>query len=444
LSGVALRSAAFVEVRGEHLDHLQVYDYRRERGGYVRGDQVRRLDPTGDSPPEMLAVLRFLRDAAGHEALGIAFAMAYFQAATAEATRSESGVEALDALGTLADRLARRASAGAAPSRVATVALAAHLDVAAGYGVRFTSHERDARMLVCYDGEAFRRVLALPSRPAQRANAALALTREECADPALGPTERERLDEWSAEVLDRVDTSALPGYLANRVALRRAGVWSRLAYLRARRGEPAQSAAQRAVAELAAVRKGELTDEDLAAHNTAAMRVGAMRWAAALPPTAAQSPRLAAEPGRPGETCISLLAAQGSVLLRRCTYGIVWTASARANREGNALAVAVQTGEAWLELWVFHRDARGWSVRALPPAATVPESGYAELAGWVPGGREMLVAREARGEGKYRRSFEVVRLDTLAVTRQAGDAAQLGAFQRWQDPGWKAATLSTR
>jgi len=56
----------------------------------------------------------------------------------------------------------------------------------------------------------------------------------------------------------------------------------------------------------------------------------------------------------------------------------------------------------------------------------------------------MLVAREARGDGKYKRSFEVIRLDTLAVSRQARDPGILGPFQRWQDPSWKAATLSIR
>jgi hypothetical protein len=434
-----------VEVRAERLDYLQVYDYRRERGGFVRASQARRLDPEPGSASELLALLRFLRDSTGAEALGIGMAMAYVQAASPEAMRGADGVEALDALGTLADRLAQRASAGVPQSKAAAAALAAHLDVAAGYGVRFATYERDGRMLVCYDGDAFRRVLALPARPEQRVRAVLALTREDCADPALGPAERERLDEWRAAALDRVDSAALAGYLANRVALRRAGVWSRLAYQRARRGEPADAAAQRALAEFAAVRKAELTDDDFAEYNTAAMRVGASRWAALpAPAPPARSLRIATEPGRAGETCVSLAAAGGAALARRCSYGIVWTASASANREGNALAVAVQTGEAWLELWVFHRDARGWSVRVLPPAATMPECGYVELAGWVPGGREMLVAREARGEGKYRRAFEVVRLDTLAVARQSADAAVLGPFRRWQDPAWKAATLSVR
>jgi len=56
----------------------------------------------------------------------------------------------------------------------------------------------------------------------------------------------------------------------------------------------------------------------------------------------------------------------------------------------------------------------------------------------------MLVAREARGEGKYKRSFELVRLDTLSVERQSGDPAALGAFQRWQDPSWKRMSVSVR
>ena len=62
----------------------------------------------------------------------------------------------------------------------------------------------------------------------------------------------------------------------------------------------------------------------------------------------------------------------------------------------------------------------------------------------MPGGSEILVAREAKGEGKYRKSFEVVRLDTLSVARQAGDPEILGAFKRWQDPAWKQHTLSLR
>ena len=82
--------------------------------------------------------------------------------------------------------------------------------------------------------------------------------------------------------------------------------------------------------------------------------------------------------------------------------------------------------------------------KALPPAAATPEIGVAEWAGWVPGGQQMLVAREARGQGRYRKSFEVVRLEGLTTERVTGDVAALPLFQRWQDPAWKRQTLSLR
>ena len=438
-----------VEVRGERLDYLQVYDYQRERGGFVHASLVRRVKLAAEGAPELLSIVRFLRDTPGAEALGIGFAVAYVQAAPAATLQGEAGIELLDALGGFADRLARRASSASARTQAGETALSAHLDVARRYGINFASHERGGRMQVCYDGDAFRRVLALRSNPAARARAALALTRYECIDPDLGPLQRSRLDEWRAEVLDGVDASALPGYLRNRVLMRRASVWSSLAYQRARRGEDAGEAATHALSALAGIDKSELTEEDQVVYNDAAMRVSASRWAAAPAPAGTKGKRayVVTEPGGPGETCILLLDDQHDVtnpLLRRCTYGIVWAGSASLNREGNALALAVQPMDAWREVWVFRKRGNGWTVGVLPPAATVPEIGYAEFAGWVPGGKQMLVAREARGDGKYQRNFEVMRLDTLAVARQAGDPAILGAFQRWQDPSWKAQTLSLR
>jgi hypothetical protein len=118
--------------------------------------------------------------------------------------------------------------------------------------------------------------------------------------------------------------------------------------------------------------------------------------------------------------------------------------STAQNREGTALAVAVQPTESWREMWIFRKSAKGWTIRVLPPAAFMPDVGYAEFAGWVPGGARMLVVREASGEGRYRRRFEVVRLDTLAVERQAVDPGALRAFRRWQDPAWKRETVSMR
>ena len=371
------------------------------------------------------------------------------------------GAEAFDAIGTMADRLAQRASSGSttsapspgnAPSR-ADAALAAHLEVAARYGVAFKSFERDGAMRICYDGEAFRRVLAMAAADAtERARAALGLTRPECIDPALPVTERQRLDAWRAEVLDRVDSAQLARTWKSRIAMRRAGVWSALAFQRTRHGDGAQAeaAAKRAIAELADVDRSELGDDDVVAWNDAALRVGASRWAAApMVAKTARNVRIVTAPGEPGQTCVSLVDAakpdRTAPLAKRCTFGVVWAESAVLNREGNALALAVQPMEAWRELWVFTRQSKGsWSVQMLPPSTVAPELGYAEFAGWVPGGKQMLVAREARGAKGLKHNFEVVRLDTLATERQASDPSVLGPFMRWQDAGWKRETVSIR
>lgn len=443
-----------LEVRGERMDYLQVWDHKRERGGFIRASEVRRVALTEDEAPALLAVLRFVRDTPGAEALGIGFTAAWLQAAPGPVLAGGQGAQALEALGTLADRLAHRASA-VVPGKTPGATLSAHLDVAQGYGVRFVSYAVEGRMQVCYDGEAFRRVLAMAqAAPDQRARAALGLTRPECIDPDLPAHARAGVQEWQAQVLERVEVSALPTYLRNRVQMRRAMVWSALAYQQARKdihGPGVSASAARALTELAGVSKDDLPDEDQSAYNDAAMRVGAVRWALVpsvpVPAAARARPTLVTEAGAPGETCVLLVDARHgpqAPLLRRCTYGVVWASSARHNREGTALALAVQPLEGWRELWVLRKTTEGWVADVLPPAAAAPETGVAEWAGWVPGGQRMLVAREARAQGRYRRSFEVVRLDGLSVERVTGDVAALPLFQRWQDAAWKRQTLSLR
>jgi hypothetical protein len=396
-------------------------------------------------------VIRFLREMPGREALGIGFAAAYIQAAPAEVLRGPDGAEALDALGTFAERLARRSSAGTA-DKAAQAELSAHLDVATRYGVRFTTREADGKVALCYDGDAFKRVLAMPSASAeQRARAALAVTRPECMEGNLRPSERLAFDTWRAEVLDRVEPEALPALLKNRVHMRRASVWASLSYQGARRGEATGESAKRAFTEFASVRKEDLTEGDARAYSDAAMRVNASRWASVPAKPAAKDvdprPKLIAASGPGGETCLLLVDAKHDAtnpLARRCTFGLPWLESATVNREGTALAVAVQQTDAWREAWIFRKTGTQWNVRILPPATFTPSVGYAEFAGWVPGGSQVLVAREAASEGKYQRTFELVRLDTLATVAQAGEPAHLSVFQRWQDPAWKRSTLSLR
>ncbi|MSQ20905.1 MAG: hypothetical protein EXR39_15455 [Betaproteobacteria bacterium] len=434
--------------------------HRRERAGYIRANQVKRLTLAQSELPELLAIIRYLRQASGSEALGIDFASAYIQTASAKTLNSEDGIEVLDALGLFADRLAERASAPTKLGKSARLAVAAHLEVAHRHGVKFITHKQDGGVRMCYDGDAFRRTLALSSTPEQRAAAALGLTRPECVADETRVMERRQLDEWRANVLDHVEPGTLPPYLKNRVRTRRAAIWASLAYQRTRSGlqigesADAEAAAQRALTELAGVNKLELADDDLSAYRDAAMRVNASRWAAgpSIAPIAPGNgprekyrPRVVTVFGEPGETCIHVVDGHADrPLAKRCTYGIAWVGSATVNREGTAVAIAVQSAEAWRELWVFHRMDNDWTVRVMPPAAAMPGIGYAEFAGWRPGGAQMLVAREAVGEGKYLRSFELVRVDTLAPVRQASDPDLIDAFKRWQDPLWKQQTVSLR
>jgi hypothetical protein len=446
-----------LEIRGEQGDYLKVYDHRHERAGYIKAPSVRVHSLHPAAAPDLLAVLRFLRETPGAETLGIAYAAAYLKAAPAEAIDGE----VFEALGHLAERLARRASATpastATPSTMGTEAraaqIAAQLEVAAAYGVTILGFESEGQIRLCYDGEAHRRVLALPATPTQQALAALALTRHDCVAPDLTPSERFKFDTWRTEVLDRVATNALPAVLKNRLRLRMAGVWASLAYQRARRPEPGAAAVsqagERALTALAGIDKAELMESDAATYNDAAIRVGASRWAAAstAPPNTTAALSLTLSAGQAGETCVHLIdAKQGKdkPLLSRCTYGVVWAASATANPQGTALALAVQPLDTWREMWVFHREADGWQLDVLPPGADKPGLGYVEFAGWVPGKPQLLAARETRGDGRYRISFEQLRLPTLEVEKQADKPGNLSSFYRWQSPLWKAQTVAIR
>lgn len=447
---VALWAGDSLEVRAEKGDYLQVWDHRRERGGYVRATALRRVSLEADGAPELLSVLRFLKDTPGSEALGIAYAAAYLRAAPAEAIDGE----VFAALGTMAERLAQRGSGAAAGKNGTQVA--AQLEVAAAYGVAMRSVELEGQVRLCYEGEAFRRVLAVSATPLHKAQAALALTRHECVSPLLTPEERMQHDLWRVEVLDRVEARKLPELWCHRLNLRRAGVWASLAHQLARRPEikteTVALAGTRAVEALAAVDRDALAETDLAAYSDAALRVGASRWAAEAgadpvgkPPPNKLALRVA--PGKPGETCVLLVDARHdgqAPLLRRCTYGVVWPASAEANARGSALALAVQPLDTWRELWVFRLKPGGWTVDVLPPAARDPGLGYVEFAGWGKHKEHLLAAREVKLGARYKRSFEVLSLNTLDTLREAQQASALSEFYRGQSANWKSRTVALR
>jgi hypothetical protein len=430
-----------LEVRGHALDYLQVYDHRLERAGFVRADRVRIVPMRADDAPGLLAIVRFLRDMPGNEALGIAYAAAYLKAAPGRAIDAEP----FDALGVMAGRLARRASTNR--NKALEQALSGQLEVVADYGVTIRSIARGDGVRLCYDGDAFRRVMALDATATQKATAALALTDPACVDPDLPPVQRTAFDTWRADLLDRVPRAGLPRYVQNRLHMREASVWAAIAFERTRHRQPAQPAASRAIDELAAVDTRALVESDRDDYNDAAIRVGASRWAARPPAGAGKGLHIAAAPGRPGETCIRLLDRRHDAktpLAQRCTYGTVWASSARANADGTALALAVQPMASWRELWLFHVVGKQWVIDVLPPADDDPRLGYIEFAGWVPGDRLMLVAREARVNGRFVHRFGILDMASLATTRQADKPSSLSQFYRYQDAAWRSQTVSLR
>jgi hypothetical protein len=431
-----------LDLRDARGDYLLVYDLRREREGYIRATQVRLTALTPQEAPELLAVVRFLRDTPGAEALGISYAAAYLKAIPASALTAEP----FDALGTMADRLAQRASSVQSKSAQATIS--AHLEVVSALGVTMKGFDREGAVQICYDGDVFKRVLAMSSAdPAELARAALGLTRHECIDPNMGPIERYQFDQWRADVLDRVPTNGLNPGLESRVLMRRAGVLASLAFWQSRRGLDPQLAAERSIVDLASVDKSVLDEEGLRDYAEAAVRVGASRLAAQNSATRGGRLVVHTAPGAPGETCVSLFDAKrqdGEPLIRRCTYGTVWSASVSANGEGTALTLAVQPLATWRELWVFRQSAAGWTASVLPPNLDGPGLGYIESAGWDPTSKRLLVCREALVNEHLLRRFELVRLDTLATEHQASTPEYLTAFARWQDPVWRSNTVALR
>jgi hypothetical protein len=445
----------WLEVRGEAAGFLRVYDHRHERPGYVRRTSVRSYHADVSVADELRAVVTFLRDSSGSESLGIGYAALWLRVASPAQLNSAEGADLFQALGAMAERLARQASARGARPGDAT--LAGHIAVAESYGVRFTTVDDGERSRSCYDGDAFVRVLAISAvRTETAARAALSLSEPACLDPRTGPVERRAWNEARLRILAEVDPSAsaraatLPAFLAHRVRLRMAEAFTLRAHDEARQGhgEAATAAAAAALRALALVDRGQLAPEDRPLYEEAALRVAANRWAmqpAPRPP--GRRPEVVLAAGQPGETCVRLVDS-GKTLIERCTYGLVWRASMRWAPNGRALALAVQALPAWTELWLFEapREDASWRITSLSPAAGSPgqDIGYVESAGFSPDGARVLVAREARVGGRFVRRFEVMTAGSLRVERSASDAGLLLAFKRWAAPSWRAETLALR
>jgi hypothetical protein len=427
-----------LEIRGESAGYLKVYNYRRERGGYLRSEAVRPVDFNEADAPGLLAILRFLRDTPGSEALGISYGAAYLKAVPTPALTAEP----FDAIARMAERLADDASG----SDTHLTDVAAHVEVIEQFGIHMRSFERNGRIQVCYDGELFHRVLSLATATSEeRAHAALGLTRPDCIDSQIGPVQRASLDNERRELLDTIEESGLSAMTRSLLRARRAGVWASIAFEQARRRESPALAAQRALAELLAINPNDLGYDRRSEYVDAAVRVGAVRWAAITPAPQTGPLTLSATAGESGQTCIALEDSRrpsNTPRVQRCTYGIVWMASAHAIPQVPALVVAVQPLEGWRELWVFHQSAGTWAIDVLSPGSDDPEEGYVEFAGLTPRTRRLLIAREVKDRGRFHRRFEELRLDDLALLQQASAPELLPDFGRWQDVAWRRDTLA--
>ncbi|MBI4815794.1 MAG: hypothetical protein HY791_06040 [Deltaproteobacteria bacterium] len=423
----------WVEVRGRVHGYLSVYDHRHERAGYVAPERVREYELDESTADRIWPVVEFLKDSKGDESLGIGMIALFLRVAPTK--RIDAGV--FERLGSFAERLARRAS-GSAPGE--TGDLARHLEVAASYGVTFRALELEGRSITCYDGEAFRRALALGGSAIERARAALALTDSRCFDPSQGVSSVASLQAWVSEVLDEVDAGSLPAAIANRIHTRRGVVRAELAHWSARRLDASAARTQyaRAVESLKAVDETELFTDDRAAYDRAVVRVAAERWAGEAGSGAAG---VRVTDRNPGETCIAVASGEGT--FETCTYGFVWRSSIRMSAPG-VVSLSVEPIPGWLELWVIAKSAAGYGVTALVPAAVDPELGYVELAGWTPDGQRMLVAREFTQGVVVRREFSVVRLDTFDAEKSARSAKSLEAFRRFSSADWRRSTFALR
>lgn len=427
-----------LEARREQRGFVEVWDHGRERGGWVRVADVRRYPVAPESLPELVAIVRFLRDTPGAEALGIAHAALALKVGEVR----EVGPELLAAIGTMSDRLARRASAAKVDEEVT-----AHVEVMASYGVGLRSvPRRDGRTRLCTDGAAWRRALELGALGEARLDAVLALTAPECVDTSIEHTRRVEA-RARVSLLDAVDPAGVSPHRVAAWQARRAEAWATVAFDRAREGLPSEAAAAAELAHtaLARVDRAALADEDRAAYADAAMAVGAALGARASPrSTPGSGLELRAHAGAaPGEICLVLARGQ-AVLVQRCTYGQPWLGTVTVAPEGRALAVAVSPLPGWRELWLFRPVDGQWGVDVVTPSVGAPELGYVEAAGWSGDGSKLLLAREARVGRQHVARFGVLSVASLLVEVEGDRPDAVSAFARGASPSWRAETVALR
>ena len=106
------------------------------------------------------------------------------------------------------------------------------------------------------------------------------------------------------------------------------------------------------------------------------------------------------------------------------------------------MVLAVQPLESWRELWVFHPNARAGRSMCSRRGSTIPKRVTSSSRASHPAPARLLMAREVKERGRFRRRFEELRLDDLALVRQASTPELLADFGRWQDVAWRRDTLA--
>jgi hypothetical protein len=467
--GVALRATAadsaaqhatltqgdLLEVRGTRLDYLQVYDHRRERAGFVKASSVRKINLDATQGPHFLSVVRFLKDSAGQEALGLSYAQSYLKISAGPA-KDSTYAEVLEAVGKMAERLANRAS------KIATgESISAQIEGVGFLGVRMVSIESDGQQRLCYDGHAYKQLLGLNAPATFKLTAALALTKPTCIDSRLTVLQKRELDAARLTTMEQVplEPNGLTGLELNRLRHRKAAILASLSFASQRAfinslssiNTPAIDIPQQvaryaiqAIETLASVDKTELSEIEKAGYEETALRVGAIRWAAL--PSGALPKHLSIVNGEPGQTC--LVISNNNETNKRCTYGIVWPQSASVSPNGQMISIAVQPNETWREVWLIRKVGYAWLFEVLPPSSQATSMGIVEFAGWVPADSKqearILVARDVLEKNKVRTTFEVLKASSLNLDARANHPQTLFAFAKFQQATWRGTTLTVR
>ena len=454
----------WLEVRGEVPGFLKVWDHRRERGGYVRPTSVRVHRLSEACGGGAGAVVRFLRDAAGFESLGIGYAALYMKVAPAAAAgpaRVGGGAGRPGGDG----RAARAARLGTAPGGRDRARRRAGRPGRRGRELRRRLSPLRARR--AHGGLLRRRRLraraAAAGRPASCAPAPRWPSPAAAASiPAPRSAQRRAWNDARLDILAALDPALASGAGCRAspptaCACAPPKPWPRRPTTRPpRAGRPprARSRAPNPCASWPSSTAARLAPEDLPrlrggrpARGGHPLAGRAARASARRRPSPSRSPRAA--PARPACACVRPdrpAPRPSSPCDRALHLGVVLPASLR-------LAPSAARWRRWPSRRCRPGPSSGSSAPTrrprlardvVPPGPGEPgqDIGYVELAGFSPDGRRLLVARELRTAARLTRRFEL--LGARQPPSSTGPAPRPLPPARWASPTWRQSTLALR